>query len=250
MNRITHTLSSVGDRLLAPFLLAAFLSIPAAYYLCHSRPENADPSLRAAAETRQLARLDAAPLADLNAPDPSGTTPLMAAARVGDSDAVNHLLARGVDVNTYDPTVGTALICAAHAGRAPIVLALLRRGADPTPFTSTGTDALWCAVLSGDTPTITALLHTNAVDPNSPRRRHPLLSGVTATGDRPDLVRLLLSAGCDPTLPDPDDRLPLPLSYLHENAPNSAQTLLSLTPGPLPQSPPIANALTPPNPPR
>lgn len=66
----------------------------------------------------------------------NGTTPLMFAAGSGTADAVTMLIARGADVNATDTTNGqTALMFAAAQGRVDAVKVLLARQANPNAAT-------------------------------------------------------------------------------------------------------------------
>jgi ankyrin repeat protein len=206
MSRTKGLLSGVAERLLAPFLLAAFLIVPIASRGSDGPPP--DLTLRAAVEQGRMDRLQNAPLAQLDAPDETGMTPLMCAALLEDARVVDLLLARGVNINTCNPRLGTALMFAARQGNAPILATLLRHGANPTTLTDFRDDALWCAVLGGDAACISTLLRAHPA-PFAVRRRFALLGGVIATGDRADLVRLLVAAGADPNRPGLDGVPPL-----------------------------------------
>jgi ankyrin repeat protein len=69
--------------------------------------------------------------ADPNLAASSGDTPLIAAARVGFTDAIEILLARGAKVNTANRMGETPLIIAVQQRQLPAVKLLLAKGADP-----------------------------------------------------------------------------------------------------------------------
>jgi len=73
---------------------------------------------------------------DAVTPNANGTTPLMFAAGSGTAEAVTMLIARGADVNATDVTNGqTALMFAAAQGRADAVKVLVGRQANPNAAT-------------------------------------------------------------------------------------------------------------------
>ena len=69
--------------------------------------------------------------ADPNLPARSGETALMAAARIGFTDAGHWLLSKKARVNDSNRQGETALILAVQGRHAPMVKLLLARGADP-----------------------------------------------------------------------------------------------------------------------
>ena len=73
---------------------------------------------------------------DAVTPNANGTTPLMFAAGAGNAQAITMLIERGADVNATDLTNGqTALMFAAAQGRVDAVTTLLARKADPNAST-------------------------------------------------------------------------------------------------------------------
>ncbi|MGE0641697.1 MAG: ankyrin repeat domain-containing protein [Thermoanaerobaculia bacterium] len=107
----------------------------------------------------------------LDAYDRHGVTPLMMAARRGDTEAIAGLVAAGADLERLDLRNGwTPLVHALHKGSAAAVAALLGAGADPN---------------------------------HRPRSAEPPLFFALQTGDT-GMVRLLLDAGADPYATDAD----------------------------------------------
>ena len=81
---------------------------------------------------------------DANDADANGTTPLMYSAASGKADAVKVLLESGAEVNATDTTNGqTALMFAASQGRADVVGILAAGGADPDVLTKLSEVIRW-----------------------------------------------------------------------------------------------------------
>src|SRR4030095_1161299 len=82
--------------------------------------------------------------ADVNAPDPAGETPLIAAARVGSVEAVTTLLERGVPVDATDAGFKqTALMVAIRENKPDVVRTLIARGANVNAKTRVGPTPPW-----------------------------------------------------------------------------------------------------------
>ncbi len=75
--------------------------------------------------------------ADANTPTTNGATPLMMAAASGQAAAVNALVAHGADVNATEVKGETALVFAAAFGRTDAIRALTAHGADVKATTKT-----------------------------------------------------------------------------------------------------------------
>lgn len=103
-------------------------------------------------------------VADLEAPDAGGVTPLMLAARSGDADAaprlIELLLRAGVSVSAADAAGATALHYG--AGSAASLAALLRRGADINCRDKTGVTPLMRAAGFGASASVRLLLAAGA----------------------------------------------------------------------------------------
>ncbi len=82
----------------------------------------------------------------------TGARALIEAARHGDVDRIESLIARGADVNAVDESGNTALMVAAGSGRIEAVQALMRHGADVSVKNKKGISALGWAYnpLPGD----------------------------------------------------------------------------------------------------
>ena len=94
-----------------------------------------------------------------------GSTPLLFAARNGDSATTQVLIDGGADVNDTAPSGTSALVVAAHSGHVALATYLLCQGADPTAA-GAGYTALHAAVLRGEPDLVDALL-AHGADPNA-----------------------------------------------------------------------------------
>src|SRR5690606_11651611 len=83
---------------------------------------------------------------------------LVAAASVGDTVAVQRLLALGLPADAVDDKGATALIRASGSGHAALVVQLLEAGADVTPTTHSGMHCLGAAVGAGREAILLTLL--------------------------------------------------------------------------------------------
>jgi ankyrin repeat protein len=104
--------------------------------------------------------------ADVNAAAPDGTTPLMAAAAVGDVDLMRLLLEHGADLNAATGLGATALATAVMAANRPAVEFLLAGGADVNPADSTRIGPLHSAVI-GRNLGLVDLLQEHGADVNA-----------------------------------------------------------------------------------
>src|SRR5262249_44763421 len=95
-----------------------------------------------------------------------GFTPLLFAARNGDVESAQLLLAAGASPNEAAPDGTSALVLAAHSGQPAVALTLLDHGADINDAGS-GYTALHAAVLRGNRELVVALLRKGA-NPNAP----------------------------------------------------------------------------------
>ncbi|HEV2687073.1 MAG TPA: ankyrin repeat domain-containing protein, partial [Bryobacteraceae bacterium] len=119
--------------------------------------------------------------ADVNAPDPTGETPLMNAASFGNVEIMKLLLAKGAAVNAADnPNVITVK-------NGPIALGM------STP--------LMYAATIGDLEAVQLLLDAGAkVNVQELRGMTPLMLAIASDHPNPRVVRLLLDRGADPNI--------------------------------------------------
>ncbi|KDO21851.1 hypothetical protein SPRG_12352 [Saprolegnia parasitica CBS 223.65] len=95
-------------------------------------------------------------------PEVAGPSLLVLAARAGDLEAVDSLLAVGLNVNAIVAQDTTPLITAVQSEHTEIVRSLLRHGADPNVVPPSGFTALQEACRHGLTDIVTALLEHGA----------------------------------------------------------------------------------------
>jgi ankyrin repeat protein len=90
-----------------------------------------------------------------------GSTPLLFAARSGDTGSVRLLLAAGANVNDALPDGASALVLAAHSGHGETAALLIEKGANPDSADA-GYTALHAAVLRSDLTLVKTLLARGA----------------------------------------------------------------------------------------
>jgi uncharacterized protein len=135
--------------------------------------------------------------ADVNKPEPDGTTALHWAVRTGDLDIVNLLLRAGAKSTVTNRYGVTPLALAAINGNGRVIEALLKAGADPNTATAEGETALMTAARTGRVDAVKVLAAHGA---NVNAREHWL--GETAlmwasSENHSDVVRTLVEAGAD-----------------------------------------------------
>src|SRR5207344_1458282 len=87
--------------------------------------------------------------AAVNARSQSGFTPLLFAARQGDLESAQILLAAGANVNETSPAGMSALVVASASGHEELAQFLLEKGADPKLADGSGVTALHYAIRKG-----------------------------------------------------------------------------------------------------
>ncbi len=126
------------------------------------------------------------------APAPS---PVADAAMKGDLSGVRALIAKKADVNAPQPDGSTALHWAVHLSNHDMIDALLKAGADPKAATRLGATPLYLASVTGDPVSIKKLLAAGS-DPNEKILEHGEASLMfAARSGNLDSVRTLLDAG-------------------------------------------------------
>jgi outer membrane protein assembly factor BamB len=174
-------------RLLIPIaVLAAWLFIPPTA-TCAQNSELLWAAAKAG-DTAAMEKLIAAG-ADVNAPSDKeyGKTALHMAAEKGHAEAVGVLLAHGADINAKEKFYSdTALAWAVYARHASVVALLLDKGAE-------GADAaLTTAQRRGDVELVRIVLEKGQVKPETLGRC------LTLAKDRPEIIALLEKAGAKP----------------------------------------------------
>jgi ankyrin repeat protein len=145
-----------------------------------------------------------------------GSTPLLFAARSGDTLSARLLLAAGAKVNDALPDGTSALVLAAHSGHGDTAALLVEKGANPDAADS-GYTALHAAVLRSDLELVQALLARKAnpdlrTTKGTPLRRDTTDFNLPATliGStpyllaarflEPEIMKALAAGGADLTL--------------------------------------------------
>jgi uncharacterized protein len=149
-------------------------------------------------QERDTVRSLVAQKADVNAPQPDGTTALTWAARANDMELVNLLLAAGANVKAANRDGATALYQASENGNAAIIERLVKAGADVNgTFLSTGETALMEAARTGSIDAMKALLdHGANVNAKEKLRETTALMWAT-TESHADAIRFLIAHGAD-----------------------------------------------------
>jgi ankyrin len=135
--------------------------------------------------------------ADINAPQADGTTALHWAVSRNDSALAKLLIDAGANVRAANRDGATPLSLAATAGNAEMIATLIGAGAGPNEKLPFGKTALMLAARSGNPAALTVLLDHGA-DVNAKED----LRGTTALmwaadEEHPDAVKLLIEHGAD-----------------------------------------------------
>ena len=146
--------------------------------------------------------------ANPNASDAKGRSALLLSVIAGHDDAAEALLRRGARVETADDEGKTALMWAADAGHMDVAELLLKRGADIAARDKYGQTALIDAAWRGRHKIIEMLLRINA-DANARS-----IEGITAlmwsaVNGYPEAARQLIAAGATVDTPDKNRFTPL-----------------------------------------
>src|SRR5580704_202465 len=136
--------------------------------------------------------------ADVNAPQPDGTTALHWAAHWNDIDAVNLLLKAGADAKAANRYGATPLSEAAVLGNAVMIEALLKAGADAkTLTTADGETVLMTAARAGNADAVKILL-SHGADVNARENYKGQTALMWAAAEHhPEVVKALLDHGAD-----------------------------------------------------
>jgi uncharacterized protein len=135
--------------------------------------------------------------ADVDAPQPDGSTGLHWAAYEGDAHTAGLLLRAGAHPNVATDTGMTPLLLACEAGNADLVEALLRAGADANQTLGGAETPLMMAARTGSVPVLKLLLARGvSVDAREVKRGTTALMWAADNGNT-EAVRYLLSKGAD-----------------------------------------------------
>ena len=134
--------------------------------------------------------------------------PLCKAAKEGDSDRVDILLAAGANPNAVDKKGSTALMYAAGKGHAEIAKSLLDAGANPNVVDDDGWTALIVATFEGHYEVVKILLDGEA-NPNVAGKDDWTALIQAAINGNTEISKIMLSAGANPNAADNEGRTAL-----------------------------------------
>ncbi len=135
--------------------------------------------------------------ADVNAPEPDGTTALHWAVREDDREMVDRLIKAGANVKAANRYGVTPLYLACVNGSAPVIAKLLEAGADANSATTEGETALMTVARTGDVDAAKVLL-AHGANVNSKeqwRQQTPLMWAVAES--HPEMAQELIAHGAD-----------------------------------------------------
>ena len=138
--------------------------------------------------------------ADVNVPEPDGTTALAWAVRQDDAVLVDQLLNAKADVKAANRYGVTPLFLACQNGSAAMIEKLLKAGADADATVTEGETALMTAARTGNPDAVKVLLdHGASVDAKETWHGETALMWATAEG-HPDAMRVLIEHGAQVNL--------------------------------------------------
>jgi ankyrin repeat protein len=174
----------------AAALLGGFFLLPAA-----TPPEVADA---AAHNNREAVRALIQRHADVNAPQPDGTTALHWAARWDDLETADLLLNAGANPKTANGDGATPMFLATQNGNAAMIEKLLKAGADPNaPVLSHGETALMMASRTGNPAAVKVLLDHGAQPNTKDDLRGTTAAMWAAEQGHAAVIQLLAERGAD-----------------------------------------------------
>jgi uncharacterized protein len=135
--------------------------------------------------------------ADVNAPEPDGTTALHWAVRQDDGELVDRLIKAGANVKAVNRYGVTPLYLACVNGSAAVIAKLVDAGADANAATTEGETPLMTVARTGSVDAAKVLL-ANGADVNSKeqwRQQTPLMWAVAES--HPEMARELIAHGAD-----------------------------------------------------
>jgi uncharacterized protein len=135
--------------------------------------------------------------ADVNAPEPDGTTALHWAVRQDDGEMADRLIKAGANVKAANRYGVTPLYLACVNGSAPMIGKLLDAGADANSATTEGETALMTVARTGNVDAAKVLL-AHGADVNSKeqwRQQTPLMWAVAES--HPEMAQELIAHGAD-----------------------------------------------------
>lgn len=180
-------------------------------------PDGTTPLMRAVySRMPNTARLLIDAGADVKKANFYGVTALYVAARAGDSDATQILLAAGADANAALPASGeTVLMTAAKAGNPDVVRKLLTGGVENVSLTQLGEAraAARVAEAAGYSLLTNPTIATNYADVNAREHLYGRTALLIASAEgHLEVVRLLIEAGSDLNVTDAEGSTALSLA--------------------------------------
>jgi ankyrin repeat protein len=160
----------------------------------------------------------------IEAPDPSGITPLMVAIYRGYQPAVEDLIARGANPNHSSEGCGSPLIAALATNRLNVAKLLIDHHAEVNYLSPTGDMPLLAAVRGGDQTCVDLILSAGA-NPAAPGIRGNPLNEADVNDENLPMVRHLLALKFDPNAVGRDGVPPI-VAAAGFGAPKCVQTLL------------------------
>lgn len=135
--------------------------------------------------------------ADVNAPQPDGTTALHWAARANANEMVRVLIAAGANANATNRYGVTPLTLAAANGNAALTASLLEAGANPNVTVGEGETILMTAARAGNVESIKALV-AHGADVNAAEQwQGQTVLVFAALQNHADAVKMLVELGAD-----------------------------------------------------
>jgi uncharacterized protein len=135
--------------------------------------------------------------ADVNAPQPDGSTALHWAAHFGDVKMAGALLRAHANPGAAMENGMTPLLLACETGNADLVNELLKAGADPNQTLANGETPLMMAARTGSVPVMAALLSKGVKVDEKEKLRGTTALMWAAANSNADAVRFLISKGAD-----------------------------------------------------
>jgi ankyrin repeat protein len=164
--------------------------------------------------------------ADVNAPEPDGTTALHWAAYTDDMDTVELLIRAGANAKTTNRYGATPLALASTNGNAAMIEALVKAGADPNLASPEGETPLMLAARSGAASAVNVLIaHGANVNAKEKWRGQTALMWAAAEG-HVAAVQALLAAGADANARSTGNLTPL-LFAVRESRVGAVRALLA-----------------------
>ncbi len=135
--------------------------------------------------------------ADVNAPQPDGSTALHWAAHHDDVKMAEALLKAHANPSAAMENGMTPLLLACESGNADLVKELLKAGADPNQTLDNGETPLMMAARTGSVPVLAALLAKGAKVDDKEKLRGTTALMWAAANSNADAARFLISKGAD-----------------------------------------------------